>query len=219
MQVQNCQFPDDLYFDVTNDVWLKVLGKEDARIGMTTVLSFVAGRITAVHFRPNLSSLERGQSIATIESGKYFGALRSPLKCRIVEFNEKIGKRPRLLNDDPYGEGFVATVRLEESPENLAKGNLAAKSIDARIHELKIHCFKKLPDQDLVSIGVECSSTLSNLNDLLQKQEGGTVVHVVSDDAFAEIEIARWSDQTDNLLLETRDEGNLHHFIVEKKSS
>ncbi|MHB1908471.1 MAG: hypothetical protein ACYCQJ_06320 [Nitrososphaerales archaeon] len=219
MLVQNCEFPDDLYFDVPNDLWLKPLGKEDAKIGITTVLSFVAGRISAVHFKLNLSSVARGQNIATIESGKYFGAIRAPLKCRMVEFNEKIGKRPRLLNDDPYGEGFVATVRLEESPENLVIGNLAAKSIDARINELKVHCFKKLPDQELVSIGVECSSTLSNLNDLLQKQEGGTVVHVVSDDQFAEVEMVRWSDQTGNLLLETRDEGNLHHFIVQKKSS
>jgi TusA-related sulfurtransferase len=42
------------------------------------------------------------------------------------------------------------------------------------------------------------------------------VIHVVSDDVTADIEMERWSDQTGQAVLESRKEGKLTHFIVKK---
>jgi TusA-related sulfurtransferase len=44
----------------------------------------------------------------------------------------------------------------------------------------------------------------------------GEIVHVVSDDPTADIEMVRWSDETGQEVLESREEGNLMHFIVKK---
>ena len=44
----------------------------------------------------------------------------------------------------------------------------------------------------------------------------GEVIHLVSDDPTADIEMLRWSEDKGQSLLETREEGNLFHFIVKK---
>jgi TusA-related sulfurtransferase len=68
----------------------------------------------------------------------------------------------------------------------------------------------------MFQIGVECAATLTKLDELLEKIIIGNVVHLVSDDTTADLEMVRWSEQTGQLLLETRKEGNLYHFIVKK---
>lgn len=219
MEVLYCDFPEDVYFDVEKDVWLKPISNDVARVGITTVLSFLAGHIQKIKLKTENSRVESGQSLATIESGKYFGAIRSPVSGKVMRFNCRIESEPRLANDQPYGEGWI--VELEGFDQHdlsgLLKGKSAAKKLEARINELKIRCFKKMPDEQLVSVGVECSATLANLSEMLEKAPVGRVVHVVSDDPLAEIEMVRWSDQTGNELLETRVEGKLAHFLVEKK--
>ncbi len=220
MQVLYCEFPDDSYFDVEKDVWLRPTSADTARIGITTVLSFLAGHIQKIKLRTENEKVEAGQSVGTIESGKYFGAIRSPISGKLVRFNSRVEAEPRIVNDDPYGDGWIADIQDfdQNALAGLLKGNAASKKLESRIKELKIKCFKKLPEEQLVSVGVECSATLANLNEILNKAPIGRVVHVVSDDPLAEIEMIRWSDQTGNELLETREEGKLVHFLVEKKN-
>jgi TusA-related sulfurtransferase len=55
------------------------------------------------------------------------------------------------------------------------------------------------------------------LSEQFAKSESGTVAHLVSDDPTASIELARWEKLTGNRVLESRDEGNIHHFLVRKK--
>jgi glycine cleavage system H protein len=225
MQVRDCEFPDDVYLDVEKDVWLNPLSERQVIIGVTSILSFVAGRIKAINLKKNLAFVKPGQSLATLESAKYFGAIRSPIEAKLIEFNSALTDKPRMINDSPYGDGWLAKMEpaegiksyLSKNGKGLMQGKEAASKLEKRIKELKVHCFKKLPDDELVAVGVECSATLSNLNELLKTRPPGTVVHVLSDDPFADIEMIRWSDQTRNELIETRTEGNLHHFIVEKR--
>jgi len=68
----------------------------------------------------------------------------------------------------------------------------------------------------MFEIGVECSATLAKLDELLEKTPPGEVIHLVSDDPTADIEMLRWSEDKGQSLLETRKEGNLLHFIVKK---
>jgi TusA-related sulfurtransferase len=68
----------------------------------------------------------------------------------------------------------------------------------------------------MFEIGVECAATLTKLDELLLKVPIGDVVHLVSDDITADLEMIRWSEQTGQSLLEIRTEGNLFHFIVKK---
>jgi glycine cleavage system H protein len=221
MQVQFCEFPDDVYYDMQNDVWLRLLTDNVAEIGITSIFSNLAGRFKEIHFKQDVfSEVKSGQLIATVESSRFFGAIRSPLQCKIIELNFDVEKNPRLANDSPYSEGWITKVKLESDQlnSNFLRGTETEQKLNQRISELKIRCFKKLPDEELIAVGSECAAILVNLGDLLRDKPMGTVVHVLSDDPYANVEMAGWAELTKNMLIETRDEGNLHHLIVEKRS-
>ncbi|MHB8567708.1 MAG: sulfurtransferase TusA family protein [Nitrososphaerales archaeon] len=219
MKVDFCEFPDELYYDVRNDVWFRATQNGLGTFGISTILSFLAGKLQKFNLRQDQVEVKAGQTVATLESGKYFGPVKAPVSGRIVSFNEELPRNPTLANHDPYGSGWVAQFDSFNPGDlsSLLKGNLAEQAIRARIKELKIRCFKELPDDDMFFIGTECSTTLANLNQLLDKRPVGTVVHLVTDDPMSEIEMIRWSDQTKNYVLETRKEENLFHFVIKKK--
>ncbi len=79
-----------------------------------------------------------------------------------------------------------------------------------------MRCFKAYPDHEMFEIGVECAAVIVRLNELMETSEKGVVVHFVSDDPTAYVEMERWVDQTKNELVDWRTEGNLFHFIVRK---
>ena len=218
LQVDHCEFPEDIFFDVENDVWFRPSPNGTGRTGITTVLLFLAGRITRAYTRPGISDIARGKSLGSVESVRYFGNVRSPVSGRISKLNEDLKKDPRPLIGSPYGEGWFAEYeRFEESSLSyLLYGAKAIAALDARIKELKIRCFKVLPDEDLYSIGLECAAVLSNLGEELEGKPRGYVVHLVTDDPTADIEMVRWTMQTRNELVESRTEGNLFHFLVRK---
>lgn len=218
MLVLNCEFPDDLYYDVENDMWFKAVG-DGGRAGITSVLSFLSGRIVRAKLKPDLSLVSVGKSLGTIESAMYFGAVRSPVSGTVSQLNVKLEASPRILNDSMYSDGWVAEYSSvdKSSLSRLYFGVAATEKLAARIKELRVNCFKLLPDDQMYSIGTECSTTLANLDELLEKRPAGNVVHLVTDDQTADIELVRWTMKTMNELVEARKEGNLYHFIVRKK--
>jgi SirA-like protein. len=84
------------------------------------------------------------------------------------------------------------------------------------IEKLHVRCFSAFPDYEMFEIGVECAATLTKLDELIGKIDVGNIVHVVSDDTSADLEMIRWSEEREQNLLEFRKEGNLYHFIVKK---
>jgi len=219
MNIDHCEFPDDLYYDVENDVWFEISQRAGSKIGsmgITSTLVFVSGKIASIRFRP-VTHLKKGQSVATIESIKYVGAVRSPVDGMIARFNQELTTNPTPLWKSPYTSWIAEYESFEESSlDSLLQGLQAKEKILLRINELRLHCFKLLPDEEMLSIGTECTTTLANLSELLEDKQNGYVVHLVTDDPTAEIELVRWSMQTGNEIVESRKEENLYHFIVRK---
>ena len=219
MQILNCEFPDELYYDLENDTWFKVIG-EGGRAGITSALSFLAGRIIKAKLKQELDEIVAGKSLGTIESTVYFGAVRSPVTGRLSSLNLKLQDNPRILNDATYGDGWVAEFSYidRSSLSRPCSGATAGEKLAARIKELRVNCFKLLPDDQMYSIGTECSTTLANLDELLEKRPVGNVVHLVTDDQTADVELVRWTMRTKNELVEARKDENLYHFVIKKKA-
>jgi len=218
MQIEYCEFPDDVLYDLENNVWVRFDSNKRAKIGITSIHAALAGRINSVKFKQTGSNLKRSQSVATIESVKYFGAVRTPLAGTLVAVNSQLEMEPKLANDSPYSLGWFAEVEpgIPDDRRFLAEPRNAAERIREQIGELRVRCFKAYPDYDMWEIGTECAAVLIRLNELMQRCELGEVVHVVSDDPTADIEMERWSDETGQAVLESRKEGKLTHFIVKK---
>jgi glycine cleavage system H protein len=219
MEIENCVFPDNLYYDLDNLVWIRREADNVLVIGITSILSVLAGKISAITFKEVNTVIDKGKSVGTIESGRFFGAIRTPVAGRIIAINHELLSRPKQANDSPYGNGWF--IVLDPSSGNDITKDLkslpeGSEEIRVLIRRLRVKCYSALPDFEMFEIGVECAATLSKLDDLISGIESGQVIHVVSDDPTADIEMTRWSEQTGQQLVETRKEDNLLHFIVRK---
>ncbi len=217
MEINHCLFPDDLLYDLEGLVWIETTGNI-ARIGATSILAALAGRLTAVRFRPTETIYDAGRSLGTIESVGFVGALRTPITCKLIEGHQRLIDHPKLLNDSPYEEGWFARIeisRLEEL-KNLKRIDTLKDEASRKISELRVRCFKVYPDQEMYEVGSECVMVLAHLNDLLPHLSIGEIVHIVSDDPTAYVEMVRWTEQTLNRLVDWREEGKIFHFLVEK---
>ena len=218
MRIDQCDFPDGLLYDVDNLVWAKE-SDGDLRIGITNVLAWSSGAFFAVTFKPVGTEVRRGQVVGSVEGPTHFDVVRAPVSGTVSAVNGMLNVEPKLLNKDPYGAGWFCEVRPKDRADLATLKTLteAQPSIAQQLKARRVHCFAEFPDQEMYEIGVECSAVLVELNGLLARSSEGTVVHIVSDDPTADIEMQRWSDETKNEVLETRKEGNLYHFIVKKK--
>jgi glycine cleavage system H protein len=222
MEVEGCSLPEDRLYDLENDVWWEAEeGGATARLGVLGTLAAFAGLFTSLTFRPVDGPLARGRSVATVESMRFTGAIRLPVEAVIVERNRAVAERPRLVNDAPYGEGWIVRVRParpEEVPQNLERADQVAQRLSERIRTQRIRCWPAVPDVELFEIGIECSAVLTMLNEELARRPSGTHVLLVTDDPTSPIEMVRWSDQTGFPLLAHRREGTLHQFLVRKEA-
>ena len=221
MEIEHCVFPDDILYDLDNLVWARKEAGNVLVIGITSILSAIAGRISAIHLKDVNTSIRRGKNLGTIESGRYFGAVRAPVAGKIVAVNHELFSNPKLANDSPYGKGWFIALSPTSDIDiiNVMKSlPRDSEEIKALIRSLRVKCYSAFPDFEMFEIGIECAATLSKLDDLISGIKSGQIVHLVSDDPTADIEMTRWSEQTGQKLIETRKEENLLHFLVQKMS-
>ena len=219
MEIDHCIFPDDLLYDLENNTWLRIEDNGEVTVGVTSVLPAIAGKLTIARLKSAEVAIQRGQSLGTLESLKFVGPIPSPVSGILLKTNGLIVDRPRIINDSPYQEGWIASLK----PSHLALERiLLSKSTESKtllvkkIAEFHVRCFKAFPDHEMSEIGAECSAVLIRLNDLLATIRVSEVVHLVSDDQTAYVEMVAWSERTGQNILDWRQEGNLFHFIVKK---
>jgi glycine cleavage system H lipoate-binding protein/TusA-related sulfurtransferase len=219
LEIDHCIFPDDLLYDLENNTWLRVEEDGEVTIGVTSVLPAVAGKLTLARLKAVGIDIQRGQSLGTLESLKFVGPIPSPVSGTLVKTNGLVVDRPRIVNDAPYEDGWIARIRPAQLALErilLSKSGESKIPLRQKIAEFHVRCFKAFPDHEMSEIGTECSAVLIRLNDLLATIPVGEVVHLVSDDPTAYVEMVVWSERTGQSLVDWREEGNLFHFIVRK---
>ena len=218
MRIEECEFPDELLYDPEGFVWVREESGV-AVVGITSILAAVAGKLTSVRAKAAGVIYGRGEGIGSLESGRYFGVIRAPVRGTLLAVNEEVLRKPRLLSDSPYRDGWFARLRPEDWREDriaLRSAGAASDLLKSQIASLRIRCFAAFPDYEMVEIGTECSAVLVKLNELIARIEAGEVVHIVSDDATAPVEMAQWTEQTGHSVVDARREGNLFHYLVRK---
>ncbi len=106
------QYPDDLRYHPEHD-WARVDG-DVATFGITWFAQDQLGEV--VFFDPPEvgADVSADQSYAEVESVKAVSDVVAPLSGEIVEVNESLADKPELINDDPYGEGWLVRVKLSD---------------------------------------------------------------------------------------------------------
>ena len=219
MQIDHCVFPDDLLYDLENNTWIRVEENGEVTIGVTSLLPAIAGKITQARLKTAGVDIQRGQSLGTLESQRFVGPIPSPVSGTLLKTNEGVVNSPRIVNSAPYEDGWIARIRPSQLALErilLSKAGEVRIPLRKKIEEFHVRCFKAFPDHEMSEIGTECSAVLLRLNELLATIPVGDVVHLVSDDPTAYVEMVAWSDKTGQSLVDWRKEGNLFHFIVKK---
>ncbi len=112
--VKGCNLPDDLLYDVENQIWFREVGDGTVKLGMTTVATAMAGKLVAYTPKGVGKEVKAGKSCATVESGKWVGPAKSAAGGTVVAINDALTATPSLANSDPYGEGWLVILRPED---------------------------------------------------------------------------------------------------------
>jgi len=101
------------YLYTRDHEWIKVEGKV-ITIGITDYGQKKLREIVYVELPSIGQRVEEGEPIATVESIKASAEVYSPAEGKIIEVNSKLADSPELINEDPYGEGWIARIELPE---------------------------------------------------------------------------------------------------------
>jgi glycine cleavage system H protein len=84
------------------------------RIGLSDFLQQRSGDIAFAEVKPLETSLVVGEEVASIETIKVTISLTSPVAGRVVEVNLAMSTTPEVINQDPYGEGWLALIEAAD---------------------------------------------------------------------------------------------------------
>ena len=126
----DASYPDDLLYHPEHD-WARVDGGQ-ATLGITWYAQDALGEV--VFFEPPAPGTEvrKDAPYAEVESVKAVSDVIAPLSGEIVEVNAALADTPHLINEDPYGEGWLVKVRLTDTSES--DGLMDASSYQASLN-------------------------------------------------------------------------------------
>ncbi|MCL4126749.1 UNVERIFIED_CONTAM: hypothetical protein GTU68_050541 [Idotea baltica] len=117
-------FPQDLLYTDDHE-WIRIEG-DIATIGITEFAQGELGDIVYVEIETLDQSIERTGTFGTVEAVKTVSDLFMPITGTVIEINEKLEGEPELVNSDPYGDGWMVKIRMEEDPADAGLLNAEA---------------------------------------------------------------------------------------------
>ena len=101
----------------TNDhEWVKI-ENEFAIVGITNFAQQELGDIVYVEIESLNQKINKGEIFGTVEAVKTVSDLFMPISGKVIEINEKLDSDPELVNNDPYGDGWMIKIKIEDGLE------------------------------------------------------------------------------------------------------
>ena len=111
-------YPDDLLYHPEHD-WARIdpADPDTATLGITWFAQDALGEVVFFEPPPVGTSLHKDAPYAEVESVKAVSEVIAPVSGEITEVNEALADAPQLINEDPYGAGWLVKVRLSDASE------------------------------------------------------------------------------------------------------
>ncbi len=109
------EIPDDCLYSKEHE-WVRVEGTAGL-VGITDYAQESLGDVVYVEFPAVNDSFEAGDVFGNVESVKAVSELFMPMGGVVTEINEKLSDVPELVNQDPYGDGWILKVKLSDPEE------------------------------------------------------------------------------------------------------
>lgn len=93
--------------------WAKVEGNT-VTLGITAHAQDSLGDVVFVELPDNDTTVTAGEAFGTVESVKAVSDMIAPVSGKVIDYNQEVLDSPELLNDDPYGEGWLIKVEVDD---------------------------------------------------------------------------------------------------------
>jgi glycine cleavage system H protein len=140
-EVRGCVLPLSLHYSVGDHTWVAVQGDGTVTVGMTDVAQNLAGPLLHCKVKKAGTIVVRGKPLATVESSKWVGPVKSPIAGEITAVNEAVGKDAKVINRSPYRDGWIVRMRpsqLDQDLKDMLTGTAAVEAYRARIESENI---------------------------------------------------------------------------------
>lgn len=140
-KINGCVILKDLHYNVDNNTWVRVIDDHTVAVGMTDVAQNLAGPLLHAKTKKVGTSRALGKPIATVESGKYVGPVKSPVTGEISKINDSLASDAGLINRSPYNNGWIVEMKadnLSEELKNMVSGDEAVAAYKEKIERDKI---------------------------------------------------------------------------------
>jgi glycine cleavage system H protein len=106
------EIPEDLYYS-REHLWLRVAANR-GKIGITDYAQLEMGEIIFLNLPEENAPIEQNEVFGTLESSKTVADLYAPVSGEIVSVNKDLEEEPSLINDDPYGNGWLVILEIDD---------------------------------------------------------------------------------------------------------
>ena len=122
--------PENLKY--TSDHEWVMIQNDRAKVGITDYAQDALGDVVFVDIPEVGKRVTVGETVTEVESTKSVSDIYAPLEGEIIEINSDLDDSPELLNGDPYGEGWIFILELDEaaSTDNLLSANEYRELVD-----------------------------------------------------------------------------------------
>jgi len=107
--------PKNLYYTKDHE-WAEIKG-DTATIGITDYAQDALGDIVYIDLPEVDTDVEVNSEIGEIESTKATSSIISPVSGKVTEVNEDLSESPEVINEDPYGKGWIAIIEVDDTSD------------------------------------------------------------------------------------------------------
>ncbi|MDI6743943.1 MAG: glycine cleavage system protein GcvH [Thermodesulfovibrionales bacterium] len=108
-------YPEDLKYHKEH-TWVRVSGKK-ATVGITDYAQDALGDIVYIDLPETDTTIEANSELAEIESTKATSSVISPVSGAVTEVNDDLSESPEVINEEPYGKGWIAIIEIDDASE------------------------------------------------------------------------------------------------------
>lgn len=112
VQIGGYDFPEELYYD-DHHQYARVEG-DVVTVGLSHYAQAAAREINYVGLPRPGRKVEQGKPIGSVESGKWVGRFYAPVSGEVIAVNQALEDEPTLINQDPYGQGWMVRLRAAD---------------------------------------------------------------------------------------------------------
>jgi glycine cleavage system H protein len=109
-------YPEDLKYTKEHE-WIRDNGDGTATVGVTDFAQSELGDIVFVEIEPEGFEFDQDEVFGTVEAVKTVSELFAPVAGEIKEINDQLEMEPELVNDDPYGDGWMVKITISDESQ------------------------------------------------------------------------------------------------------